>query len=646
MIQASNKRALELCHFDSTRHIYLEGSEGGLSFGEAAPFATEIHFYCEPISDPIEPPGHQQGPAQWHGHQVLLSKFNGCVSGEYWIGLDAQRHVIFQREVSPWIVTTTDVIPLHEWHSIVCTYDGHFMRIYIDCRHAAHIACGPQKTDLTTPTMLGADLCGYASAHHFEGYISEVSLWQRSLDAAEVKELAGTNPLNSKKLSKDLIAYWCVYQRADMSAPVRNNVRLIGDQQFHGTFLVEGTPLLDKWRSWLANGGDALPRTRREIAGNGNSMGPLFSEREGSHLYICGSASILSFGGTAAFTLAVQFFPLPQPQPAGETADARCYLLLSKFHMGLRGEYRLGLDAHMRPFFHREVEPWDMAAPDPVTPNDWHELCATFDGHTMRLFVDRRLAVSAKSGAQFTDQVTPVLIGAEHGSKSIQNHFEGYISEVRIWDRALAADETNQVFSSNLSKSTPLRRGLLGRWRPLDARLDEPDSRLTLYNSIAARTGMQSCMDATFKRITVTNPLEITLRAGVRAVLVELGAITPHSVQWRRGIDMVAQGDSYKHYCYLGTSVSLQKSLLQALDLHSHELIATQLQRVHDQNDHALKKLHSELRQKRADVRGRGGRCTASGSFTTPSPSSASATATAASSGASGTPTGATGRWT
>ena len=58
------------------------------------------------------------------------------------------------------------------------------MRIYIDCRQAAHIACGPQKVDLQSPTLIGADLCGYASAHHFEGYISEISLWQRSLDAA------------------------------------------------------------------------------------------------------------------------------------------------------------------------------------------------------------------------------------------------------------------------------------------------------------------------------------------------------------------------------------------------------------------------------------------------------------------------------
>ncbi|KOO25789.1 VCBS protein [Chrysochromulina tobinii] len=545
MIHASNKRALELCHFDATKHVFLEGSEGALSFGESSCFSTEIHFYCEPNSEPIEPPGHQQGPAQWHGHQVLLSKFNGCVSGEYRIGLDAQRHVIFQREVSPWIVTTTDVIPLHEWHSIVCTYDGHFMRIYIDCRQAAHIACGPQKTDLTSPTLLGADLCGYASAHHFEGYISEVSLWQRSLDASEVKALANSNPLSSKTLSKDLIGYWCVYQRADAQSKIRNGVRLAGEQQFHGVYLREGTPLLDRWRGWLASGGEALPRPAKPVPGN--HMGPLFGGKEGVYM-------------------------------------------------------------HLRPFFHREVEPWDLVAPTAVTANEWHELHATFDGHTMRLYVDRRLATSAKSGAQFTDQVTPVLIGAEFGRTSIENHFDGYISEARIWNRALSADEVVHAFAHTQPKSGAnlLQRGLLAHWRPLDASLDEPDGRLTVFNLIAARANSVTTMDALLKRNQQTHPLELTLRAGVRAVLVELGSVTARSAQWRRGIQMVARKDEFKHYCYLGTSVALQKSLLQALDLHAHQLIAQRLSELQDPNDHALKKLHSEAKQKLADVRGRG----------------------------------------
>jgi hypothetical protein len=226
----------------------------------------------------------------------------------------------------------------------------------------------------------------------------------------------------------------------------------------------------------------------------------------------------------------------------------------------------------------------------------------------MRLYVDRRLATSAKSGAQFTDQVTPVLIGAEFGRNSIENHFEGYVSEARVWNRALSADEVVHAFGQAQPKggANLLHRGLLAHWRPLDASLDEPDGRLTVFNLVAARANSMTTMDALLKRNQQTHPLELTLRAGVRAVLVELGSVTARSAQWRRGIQMVNKKDEFKHYCYLGTSVALQKSLLQALDLHAHQLIAQRLHELHDPNDHSLKKLHADAKQKLADVRGRG----------------------------------------
>ena len=291
---------------------------------------------------------------------------------------------------------------------------------------------------------------------------------QRSLDANEVKQLATSNPLASKTLSKDLIGYWCVYQRAEGSRRVRNGVRLAGDAQFDGEFLEEGTPLLDRWRGWLANGGEKLPRSFK--AAGMVDMGPLFSPRDHTYLLVNGGASRLSFGGTAPFSLAVQFCAQPSGGSGGSgggsggggggSGAARAAgVLLSKFQTGLRGEYRLGVDEQLRPFFHREVEPWELVAPRAVTAGEWHEVVATYDGTTMRLFVDRRVAASAKSGAQFTDQVTPVTIGAEFGRSTVENHFDGYIAEVRIWNRALSSDEAASVFNSS-SKGTSLHRGL------------------------------------------------------------------------------------------------------------------------------------------------------------------------------------------
>ena len=384
---------------------------------------------------------------------------------------------------------------------------------------------------------------------------------------------------------------------------MRNGVRLAGDAQFDGEFLEEGTPLLDRWRGWLANGGEKLPRSFK--AAGMVDMGPLFSPRDHTYLLVNGGASRLSFGGTAPFSLAVQFCAQPSGGSGGSGggsggggggsggAARAAGVLLSKFQTGLRGEYRLGVDEQLRPFFHREVEPWELVAPRAVTAGEWHEVVATYDGTTMRLFVDRRVAASAKSGAQFTDQVTPVTIGAEFGRSTVENHFDGYIAEVRIWNRALSSDEAAAVFNSS-SKGTSLHRGLQApraeapphspgphrsspspsqpapttpspqaHWRPIDAKLDEPDGRVLVHNAVANRAHATTTLDAMLKRNVATYPLELTLRPGVRAVLVELGSMLRHSPQWRRGVEMVSRHNCYKHYCYLGTSVALQKSLLQ-----------------------------------------------------------------------------------
>ena len=59
----------------------------------------------------------------------------------------------------------------------------------------------------------------------------------------------------------------------------------------------------------------------------------------------------------------------------------------------MTGEYRVGLDASRRPFFYREGDtgdrPVELLANEPVTLGEAHEVHATFDGFTMRLFVDQ-----------------------------------------------------------------------------------------------------------------------------------------------------------------------------------------------------------------------------------------------------------------
>ena len=171
-----------------------------------------------------------------------------------------------------------------------------------------------------------------------------------------------------------------------------------------------------------------------------------------------------------------------------------------------------------------------------------------------------------------------------------ENHFDGYIAEVRIWNRARPTRRRRSsiIFEGHLAPprtagtarrsaaappgSPPLLTLTISptthhlpqaHWRPIDAKLDEPDGRVLVHNAAANRAHATTTLDAMLKRNVATYPLELTLRPGVRAVLVELGSMLRHSPQ-RRGVEMVSRHNCYKHYCYLGTSVALQKSLLQA----------------------------------------------------------------------------------
>lgn len=115
---------------------------------------------------------------------------------------------------------------------------------------------------------------------------------------------------------------------------------------------------------------------------------------------------------TQPYTLAVQFYPRPTRNDGGAAGRGGGgeQVLLSKFNAGLRGEYRLGLDAHGRPFVGREAEPWALLAPEPVSPNCWHSAVGVYDGETLCLFVDHVLVAQAPSAAQFCDQVSSVLV--------------------------------------------------------------------------------------------------------------------------------------------------------------------------------------------------------------------------------------------
>jgi hypothetical protein len=84
----------------------------------------------------------------------------------------------------------------------------------------------------------------------------------------------------------------------------------------------------------------------------------------------------------------------------------------------------------------------------PLSPNAWHHVAGTWDGATMKLYVDGQSvallhesdAVVNRTEGPIAYDASPVLIGADNDG-SLCCHFNGLIDDVRISDKALSRSE-------------------------------------------------------------------------------------------------------------------------------------------------------------------------------------------------------------
>ena len=73
-----------------------------------------------------------------------------------------------------------------------------------------------------------------------------------------------------------------------------------------------------------------------------------------------------------------------------------------------------------------------------LTANVWTHMAATYDGSTVRLFINGVQVASAAFSGSITSSTNPLRIG---GNSIWGEYFQGMIDEVRIYNRALSQPE-------------------------------------------------------------------------------------------------------------------------------------------------------------------------------------------------------------
>ncbi|MBI2299738.1 MAG: glycoside hydrolase family 99-like domain-containing protein, partial [Armatimonadetes bacterium] len=135
--------------------------------------------------------------------------------------------------------------------------------------------------------------------------------------------------------------------------------------------------------------------------------------------------------------------------PDGLTAELWCRTdvaeqsdrwMLNNIGMSDSG-WRLGFDAGKLCFQVPRTE-WShsLKAPDPLSLGAWHHVAATYDNEVMRLYVDGREVAHLERGGPVTPSGAALCIGS-YATGHTRAFFQGVLDEVRIWDRALTAEE-------------------------------------------------------------------------------------------------------------------------------------------------------------------------------------------------------------
>ena len=93
-----------------------------------------------------------------------------------------------------------------------------------------------------------------------------------------------------------------------------------------------------------------------------------------------------------------------------------------------------------------------------VTPSNsfsdgkWHYAVVTFDGSIIRFYIDGvQISSKATSASPDNSGSQPLRIGAD--SSTSNNYFTGNVDEVRLWNRALSAQEVSDAYGGTFSTS-------------------------------------------------------------------------------------------------------------------------------------------------------------------------------------------------
>jgi len=330
-------------------------------------------------------------------------------------------------------VNGTTTIPLNTWTFVAGTYDGSTMKVYVNGNLDGSVSkTGPIDTN---NMVLSMGRSGY-NTNYYKGSIDEIKIWNRALTDSEIKKEYGfcsdgtaysscssTKPkycssgtlidkcstcgcltgyicnTTTESCSSGPIAYWKLDEGSG------STVKDSSGNNISGT--ISGAT----WTTTAKSGGKAL----------------LF---DGNNDYVSvGNSSILN--PTEAISVQAWIYT------KAYTTSAR---IISKETSTTANPYALELVSSRNIKFFIGDGTTETGTPniDFTLLNTWVHVVGTYDGQNIKIYINGVLKGTTPRTGAIPLKTTKVLFG---NNPDLSRDFNGIIDEVKIWNRALTADE-------------------------------------------------------------------------------------------------------------------------------------------------------------------------------------------------------------
>ena len=156
--------------------------------------------------------------------------------------------------------------------------------------------------------------------------------------------------------------------------------------------------------------------------------------------------------GTDGFTSALPLVTHGSPENEGGTVDANWMLVINDTTDVIGVDFEDMVTGGNHP----------LSGVTPLTDNVWYHAAATFDGTTMRLYLNGKLESSLVTGAlPRSDTTQQAALGTMLTTTGSPNgYFQGVLDEARVWSRALTQTE----IIANINHQLTSGSGLVARW--------------------------------------------------------------------------------------------------------------------------------------------------------------------------------------